>query len=62
MNINGYVPFLINTLDFIVRRINMLTKSTFIRSTLLDVGAGEDEHLRSVADTPRVSVGRPPRL
>ena len=26
MNINGYVPFLINTLDTIVREVDMLIK------------------------------------
>ena len=56
MNTNGYVPFLINTLDTIASgRKYSNWRWCFSRSRRDDMGAGEVQHSRQVADPPQAS-------
>ena len=53
MNINGHVPFIINTLDITYcDGGNMLSKSVVSRSRLPDEGGGESQHSRYTTDPP----------
>ena len=63
MNINGYVPFLKNTLDTIMSgRFIQLIKSAATRSRLHDVGVREAKHSRHAANPPQASEGHPKAL
>ena len=58
MNITGYVPIPINTLDTVVRGSNTLSLVAVItRSKLLDVVAREVQHSHRAADSPKASGG-----
>ena len=57
MNINGYVPLLINTLYTIARKwkyLNYLWRWCFTWSRLPNMGAGEAQNSRHETDPPRV--------